>query len=134
MSTVSIEKPRPSFRPIGSFTGEEIVYHSNHKPVARLIGEKAPEQQPPRKLGTMKGTVRYMALIRCTAGRLQGVHGLRLLLDSHTVIWAVGRSTAVECRGGQKTKKFFRPWARPSEPLLISAARSGKSPQGRWES
>jgi prevent-host-death family protein len=40
--------------------GEEIVITRDQKPVARLIGEGTPER-PPRKLGTMKGSVLYMA-------------------------------------------------------------------------
>ncbi len=39
--------------------GDEIVITRNAKPVARLVGEQKPKQ--PRKLGTLKGTVLYMA-------------------------------------------------------------------------
>jgi antitoxin (DNA-binding transcriptional repressor) of toxin-antitoxin stability system len=40
--------------------GEEIVITRDQKPVARLIAEAIPERQP-RQLGTMKGSVLYMA-------------------------------------------------------------------------
>ncbi len=40
--------------------GEEIIITRDQKPVARLFGEPKPER-PPRRLGTMKGTVLYMA-------------------------------------------------------------------------
>ena len=38
--------------------GDEIVITENNRPVARLIAASA---QPQRKLGTLKGTVTYMA-------------------------------------------------------------------------
>jgi antitoxin (DNA-binding transcriptional repressor) of toxin-antitoxin stability system len=40
--------------------GEEIVITRDEKPVARLAGEGTPSRQP-RQLGTLKGTVLYMA-------------------------------------------------------------------------
>jgi prevent-host-death family protein len=40
--------------------GEEIVITCDQKPVARLVGEGTPLQRP-RQLGTLKGTVLYMA-------------------------------------------------------------------------
>jgi antitoxin (DNA-binding transcriptional repressor) of toxin-antitoxin stability system len=40
--------------------GEEIVITRDQRPVARLVGEGAPPRRP-RQLGTLKGTVRYMA-------------------------------------------------------------------------
>ncbi len=40
--------------------GEEIVITRDQKPVARLIAEAKPER-PPRRMGTLKGTVLYMA-------------------------------------------------------------------------
>lgn len=40
--------------------GEEIVITRDEKAVARLVGEKKPDR-PPRQLGTLKGTVLYMA-------------------------------------------------------------------------
>jgi antitoxin (DNA-binding transcriptional repressor) of toxin-antitoxin stability system len=40
--------------------GEEIIITRDHQPVARLIGEARPEAKP-RQLGTMKGSVLYMA-------------------------------------------------------------------------
>jgi antitoxin (DNA-binding transcriptional repressor) of toxin-antitoxin stability system len=40
--------------------GEEIIITRDQKPVARLVGETKPEG-PRRHLGTLKGTVLYMA-------------------------------------------------------------------------
>lgn len=39
--------------------GGEIVITCGQVPVARLIADSIPER-PPRRLGTMKGSVRYM--------------------------------------------------------------------------
>jgi antitoxin (DNA-binding transcriptional repressor) of toxin-antitoxin stability system len=41
--------------------GEEIVITRDQKPVARLVAEGKPEERPPRRLGTLKGTVLYVA-------------------------------------------------------------------------
>lgn len=41
--------------------GEEILITRDQKPVARLIGAEATPERPPRQLGTLKGTVLYMA-------------------------------------------------------------------------
>ena len=40
--------------------GDEVVITRDEKPVARLIGERMTERRP-RQLGTLKGTVLYMA-------------------------------------------------------------------------
>jgi antitoxin (DNA-binding transcriptional repressor) of toxin-antitoxin stability system len=40
--------------------GEEIVITRDQNPVARLVGEPQPERKP-RRTGTLKGTVLYMA-------------------------------------------------------------------------
>ena len=40
--------------------GGEVVITRDEKPVARLIGEGKPER-PPRRPGTLRGTVLYMA-------------------------------------------------------------------------
>ena len=41
--------------------GEEIVITRNQAPVARLVADCKPLEKPARKLGTMSGTVLYMA-------------------------------------------------------------------------
>jgi antitoxin (DNA-binding transcriptional repressor) of toxin-antitoxin stability system len=43
----------------GLAPGEQVVITENDLPVARLVNSAAPER--PRKLGTMRGTVAYMA-------------------------------------------------------------------------
>ena len=41
--------------------GEQVVITRDQKPVARLIAEAQPDERPLRRLGTMKGTVQFMA-------------------------------------------------------------------------
>lgn len=40
--------------------GEELVITRDDRPVAKLVGQLKPSREP-RKLGTLKGTVLYMA-------------------------------------------------------------------------
>src|SRR5947209_19551354 len=62
MSTVTLEEAQAKLSQlIGKLQpGEEIIITSNNQPVARLIGEAKSEKRP-RQLGTLKGTVLYMA-------------------------------------------------------------------------
>ena len=62
MTTVSIEdaKARLSELIDQLQPGEEILITRQHKPVARLVGE-AKLEKPRRQLGTLKGTVLYLA-------------------------------------------------------------------------
>ena len=41
--------------------GEEVVITENDQPVAKLVAAEVPVPKKPRQLGTMKGTVLYMA-------------------------------------------------------------------------
>ncbi|MEX2142040.1 MAG: type II toxin-antitoxin system prevent-host-death family antitoxin [Pirellulales bacterium] len=41
--------------------GEEVVITENEQPIARLVPAEKPPERKPRQLGTMKGTVLYMA-------------------------------------------------------------------------
>jgi len=63
MSTVTLEDAQShlaalidQLRP-----GEEIIITRDQQPIARLIGAGRPEQRPRRQLGSLKGTVHYMA-------------------------------------------------------------------------
>jgi prevent-host-death family protein len=62
MSSVTLEEAQANLAQlIGKLQpGEEIIITSGNRPVARLIGE-AKQTQQPRKPGTLKGTVLYMA-------------------------------------------------------------------------
>ncbi len=62
MTTVTIEDAQARLKTLieQMHPGEEITITRDQKPVARLIADRNPER-PPRKLGTMKGTVLYMA-------------------------------------------------------------------------
>jgi antitoxin (DNA-binding transcriptional repressor) of toxin-antitoxin stability system len=61
MSTITLEEAQSQLpQLIGKLgPGEEVIITSGNQPVARLIGEKKKKQ--PRQLGTLKGTVLYMA-------------------------------------------------------------------------
>ena len=65
MSAIAIEEAEGHLSEIVAklLPGEEIILTRNDLPVARLIGASAPQPtaKPPRKLGTMKGSVLYMA-------------------------------------------------------------------------
>ncbi len=62
MTTVSIQEAQAKLSElIHRLTpGEEIIITENDQPVARLVSV-AVAQRPPRRLGTMRGTVLYMA-------------------------------------------------------------------------
>lgn len=62
MSTITIEEAQARLAElIASLQpGEEMLITRDEKPVARLVSEQKPER-PQRQLGTLKGTVLYMA-------------------------------------------------------------------------
>jgi antitoxin (DNA-binding transcriptional repressor) of toxin-antitoxin stability system len=61
MTTVSLQEAQARLKElIEQKPGEEFVIEDGGKPVARLIVENKPERSP-RRLGTLKGTVLYMA-------------------------------------------------------------------------
>jgi len=62
MPTVTIEEAQNKLSElIHRLTpGEEVVITENDQPVARLVAA-APQQRKPRQLGTLRGTVLYMA-------------------------------------------------------------------------
>ena len=63
MSTVSIEVAQTQLANLIEqlHPGQEIVITRDQKPVARLIAADQPDAKAPRKLGTLRGTVRYIA-------------------------------------------------------------------------
>jgi antitoxin (DNA-binding transcriptional repressor) of toxin-antitoxin stability system len=62
MATVTIEEAQARLRALieQMHPGEEIIITRDLKPIARLIAEQTP-QLPARQLGTIKGSVLYMA-------------------------------------------------------------------------
>lgn len=62
MPTVTIEEAQAQLPELIEqlHPGEEIVITRDQQPVARLVGEAKPERKP-RRAGTMKGSVLYMA-------------------------------------------------------------------------
>jgi len=63
MTTISLEEAQASLPElIGKLSpGEELLITKNQQPVARLIGPPEPQPKQARQLGTLKGTVLYMA-------------------------------------------------------------------------
>ena len=63
MSTVTIELAPTQLNQLieNMLPGDEIIITRNDQPVARLISEQPPAPKRKRKLGTMKGSVTYMA-------------------------------------------------------------------------
>ena len=62
MSTITLEDAQARLKDLIEqlHPGEEILITRDQKPVARLVGEGT-QPRPPRKLGTMKGSVLSMA-------------------------------------------------------------------------
>ncbi len=62
MSTITLEEAQALLARLVEqlHPGEEIVITRDRKPVARLIGGVKADQLP-RRLGTLKGSVRYIA-------------------------------------------------------------------------
>ena len=62
MTTISIQEAQLQLSDLihRLHPGEEVVITENNHPVARLIGSALPVR-PSRKLGTLQGTVLYMA-------------------------------------------------------------------------
>lgn len=62
MSTVTLQDAQTRLAELvaGLQPGEEVIITRDEKPVARIVGATATDRPPP-KLGTLKGTVLYMA-------------------------------------------------------------------------
>jgi prevent-host-death family protein len=62
MSVVTLEQAQAHLKELIDQLkpGDELVITRDNQPVARLVGEPRPAP-PPRRLGTLKGTVLYMA-------------------------------------------------------------------------
>jgi antitoxin (DNA-binding transcriptional repressor) of toxin-antitoxin stability system len=60
MTNISIQQAQANLSELihGLTPGDQVVITEDNLPVARLLSEKPPA---PRKLGTLRGTVKYMA-------------------------------------------------------------------------
>jgi antitoxin (DNA-binding transcriptional repressor) of toxin-antitoxin stability system len=63
MSTITLEEAQAGLADLIQHLqpGEEVLITRGSQPVARLVGEGRPGLKPPRLLGTLQGTVRYIA-------------------------------------------------------------------------
>lgn len=63
MSTLTIQEAQASLAELihRLAPGEEILITENNQPVARLLGSESRSVAKPRKLGSLAGTVQYMA-------------------------------------------------------------------------
>ena len=63
MTSLSIDEAQLNLRDLvhGLTAGDEVLIVENDRPVARLLPAESKPQQTPRQLGTMCGTVLYMA-------------------------------------------------------------------------
>jgi len=63
MTTVSLQEATTRLSELihGLTPGDVLVITENDQPVAELTSTPSPTEKPTRKLGTMKGTVLYMA-------------------------------------------------------------------------
>jgi prevent-host-death family protein len=84
MSTMTIEEAQAKLSEVIDklAPGEEVIITRNEQPVAKLVGQQRPIRKP-RRPGSQRqaGDSRRR---RYTPERLQGLHGVRLLLDTHT--------------------------------------------------
>ena len=63
MSTITIQEAQSNLSQLIQqlANGDEIIITENEQPVARLLAIEKPTERKPRRLGTMKGTVLYIA-------------------------------------------------------------------------
>ncbi|MGO8902493.1 MAG: type II toxin-antitoxin system Phd/YefM family antitoxin [Isosphaeraceae bacterium] len=62
MSTITLQEAQANLAELVHrlAPGEDVTITENDQPVARLVAA-APQQRKPRQLGTLRGTVLYMA-------------------------------------------------------------------------
>ena len=63
MSTITLEEAQAGLADLIQQLqpGEEVLITHASQPVARLVGEVTPGRKQPRQLGTLQGTVSYIA-------------------------------------------------------------------------
>jgi prevent-host-death family protein len=63
VTTVSIQEAQARLLELirGLTPGEEVTITEDNQPVARLVPAGSPRLRPPRRLGTLRGTVLHMA-------------------------------------------------------------------------
>jgi prevent-host-death family protein len=88
MSTVTIEEAQAKLLELIDrlAPGEEVVITRNQQPVAKLMGQQRSVRKP-RRPGSAKGETGHPHRGERASGRFQGIHAVRLLLDTHTCLW-----------------------------------------------
>jgi antitoxin (DNA-binding transcriptional repressor) of toxin-antitoxin stability system len=63
VSTITLEEAQAGLAELIQHLkpGEEVLITRGSQPVARLVGEARAARKPPRQLGTLRGTVSYIA-------------------------------------------------------------------------
>ena len=63
MTTISIQEAQAKLSELihGLTPGAEVIITEDNQPVARLVPAESTPPCPPRRLGTLRGTVRHMA-------------------------------------------------------------------------
>ncbi len=63
MTSLSIQEAQAQLPDLvhGLSFGDEVIIVENDQPVARIVPAAGQPQRPPRRLGTLRGTVLYMA-------------------------------------------------------------------------
>jgi prevent-host-death family protein len=63
MTNLSIQEAQAHLPELvhGLASGDEVVILENNRPVARIVPAAGPQQRSPRRSGTLRGTVLYMA-------------------------------------------------------------------------
>ena len=69
--------------------GEQVIITENQQPVAKLVNEhaKADEAPSPRSWPVQGDDHLHGPGLRRPSGGHEGVHGVKLLLDTHTFLW-----------------------------------------------
>ena len=68
--------------------GDEIVITENQQPVAKLVGEQPQKPgQRPATWPVQGDDYLHRPGLRRPSGGHEGVHGVNLLLDTHTFLW-----------------------------------------------
>ena len=89
-ATVTVEEAQAKLAElIGRLAlGEEIVITKNQEPVAKLVGQRSSDA-PAARARKLQWDDHSRRRGRRASERLQGIHAVRLLLDTHAFLWFI---------------------------------------------